>query len=76
MGIFKYPRMGSNFKPTHAMRVLFHGRPTRTDIITVLSKRVEHVNIEEIDTVLPPLDNSEDETNYVKSFVLTTKVLF
>ena len=45
-------------------------------MITVLFKQNEHVNIEEIDVVLLPLDNNDDKTNYLKLFVVTTKVLF
>ena len=52
--LFKDPRTDGNFRPTHAHRVLFRGRPIRTNIITVLFKRIESINIEEIEQVLPP----------------------
>ena len=58
---FKDPRTGGNFRPNDAMRVLFCGRPTRTNIITVLFKRIENINIEEIKEVLPSYDNSDNE---------------
>ena len=74
--IFKDPQTGGSFKPKYAHRVLFRGRPTRTDIVTVLFKRIENINIEEIEEVLPPYHTSDCESEYLKAFVTTTKAFY
>ena len=73
---FKDPRTGKNYKPTYAKRTLFLGRPTRSHIITILFKRIENINIDEIDEILPAYNTSDTQVEYLKAFVTTTKALF
>ena len=44
--------------------------------MTVLFKRIENINIEEIEEVLPRFEPTDQESEYLKPFVTTTKVLF
>ena len=54
----------------------FRGCLTRTDIVTVLFKRIENINIEEVEAVLPNYKSGDDHKEYMRSFVSTTQVLF